>query len=98
MTPDRIKEIEHWLSMNAYHASDEKERGIVSDLRQLLEERKWRSIDSAPVDGTPILVGYDYGSYGMTIMRFDGVVECFSYRKPTHWRKLPSPPEQGEGM
>jgi NTP pyrophosphatase (non-canonical NTP hydrolase) len=36
MTPERIKEIELWLTMNEYHASDENERGIVSDMKRLV--------------------------------------------------------------
>jgi hypothetical protein len=63
----------------------------------------WQPIDTAPQDGTEILLSdadfvfsgeYDlnYGRFGM--FTHDGLVE---YQHPSHWMPLPGPPKAKEG-
>lgn len=62
----------------------------------------WRPIETAPRDGTVLLVwreserGYDHARMGTDW--FEGGVWQRSRRlmPPTHWMPLPSPPEDGE--
>lgn len=73
---------------------------------------EWRSIESAPRDGTPMLcylpkprlqsVGhFSIGTCKQTLNSrdmwvFGGSVFGFDAGKPTHWMPLPAPPEQEE--
>jgi hypothetical protein len=58
----------------------------------------WREIESAPKDGTYLLLceAYDDGSWNMVVGRWDGgwwSKEPFPH-EPTHWMPLPPPPTQ----
>jgi len=86
-----------------------KAKGIVGNPRPMLAEvlaSKWLPIESAPVDGTTVLLhgpGWlastcgewtDFGDGGDC-----GWAECGIgvYPQPTHWQPLPLPPTSEEG-
>ncbi len=60
----------------------------------------WRTIDSAPKDGTPFLVWRESNNTVCQVQHFDAfgrddqVIEPYSgkFWKATHWMPLPSPP------
>jgi hypothetical protein len=110
MDRDRIKEIEgligkleapepHWASGAVDLMED-----AASALRQLLEERKWKTIESAPKDGTEILIRGT--AYSMlvpdpitTVAKWDNGWwgnhhNAPDYTNVTHWMPLPAPPEE----
>ena len=60
---------------------------------------KWFSIESAPLDGTPVLVfdgevalAWYEGEFGWRSYHGDGDPRW----DPTHWMPLPDPPQQSE--
>lgn len=61
----------------------------------------WQPIESAPTDGTPILVTVAGGAYHASKAHWDerwrtwAVTDAPSYKlemTPTHWMRLPEPP------
>lgn len=71
----------------------------------LRAEREWRPIETAPKDGTEILLAFDEPLVGMNRGRVaqasltkmgDWSVPYFRRDPPTHWMPLPAPPG-GEG-
>ena len=66
----------------------------------------WQPIDTAPKDGTEILVYASFAgtrkpviatwlrSYGAWLLHNVGMAITLT---PTHWMMLPEPPEEGEG-
>lgn len=66
---------------------------------------EWKPIDSAPRDGTRILIHTaercEYcspGTVGMGVVHWDGVAwklleGIYARHRPTHWRHLPAPPD-----
>ncbi len=86
----------------------------VADLLRLLADRiaeleaaqGWQTMDSAPKDGTRILVLTKYGPFtghwaedveGMDGSWFvHGITEAVQQSEATHWLPLPTPPEESE--
>lgn len=76
------------------------------------EARRWRPIESAPKDGTPILVENDRGVHCVRWeaeeahgdASFDGWyvddgksnLRVLRGTEPTHWTPIPAPPKEGE--
>lgn len=67
---------------------------------------EWKTIDSAPKDGTAILAAYDFkdGSFGQVVVMWTRGDEVYPWKVmfgdnaiPTgripYWRKLPEPPK-----
>jgi len=69
---------------------------------------EWQPIETAPRDGTEVLIfearhsfGYDY-AVGKFVLRWDGDTiggwsnrnSSSAYNHPTHWQPLPLPPVQ----
>ena len=59
---------------------------------------EWQPIETAPRDGTDILVGYTTGE--ICILHFDAAtfawwdhLGAYEFPDPTHWMPLPPPPE-----
>lgn len=120
LPPERIAEIEkrhidnggndiEWVPgagfvLEAFDATYDDRAALLSHIRALEEEAKWRPIETAPKDGTPVLLFFPAGPH------HGGAIEgwWFSSPKeiddgwetiigtigePTHWRPLPDPPE-----
>lgn len=83
------------LSQLSY--SDERISEALTHAIEVLRADTWMPIDSAPRDGTRILL---HNKYGAGSGHFDKVWHChFAFNQgesPTHWRPLPKPPEKGE--
>jgi hypothetical protein len=67
------------------------------------EQRQWQPIETAPKDGTEVLVTYSKQGFVMQLVRFNrtfnyweskGEVELGLENNATHWMPLPTPPEQ----
>ena len=82
-------------------------RKLIADNERLLAENyrlrnglasEWRDIESAPKDGTWVLVGYDDMPKVMHVTQWIGAPHnCFrGSLKPTHWMPLPPPPQSYE--
>jgi hypothetical protein len=67
---------------------------------------EWQPIDTAPKNGTGIIVFY-YPKAGMAFAFWDGedflevsvasgIVGVAKQYKPTHWMPLPAPPKKGD--
>lgn len=67
-----------------------------SALRHLLNERKWRPIDSAPSDGERILVWSSRYPPSDQVQFRLALGEFWRREKvgPSHWMPLPLPPEE----
>ena len=81
--------------LNKLHEAEEI---VDSKLRELLPE--WRLIDTAPKDGTPILVldsifrrPWHYECEWNGIGWYHGFGDGWPDANPTHWMPLPQPPE-----
>jgi len=70
-------------------------------LAALAEEREWMPIEAAPRDGTKFLIWCPKSK--LSLMRFNSPIESETWSitgrswivpEPTHWRPLPTPPEQ----
>ena len=71
----------------------------------------WQPIETAPKDGTEVLVFWPYWSRKPFIAFYSGDVggwdgerclspthcEAYAERAPTHWMPLPEPPEESQG-
>lgn len=65
---------------------------------------KWQPIETAPKDGTEILVGADVACWGWRIELVYWVSKEGQWwtdsrglhYSPTHWRHLPKPPKESE--
>jgi hypothetical protein len=61
---------------------------------------EWRAIETAPTDGTPILISWRTGAYGEGHAAVDvswwAGAWCPYSRPATHWQHLPSPPPHEE--
>lgn len=58
------------------------------------EARRWKPIDSAPKDETPILALAKDWTFPDIVWR-DGAGWCHQ-SKPTHWTPIPAPPKEVE--
>lgn len=79
-----------------------------ADLRTILaalDEQDWRPIETAPRDGTAVLLWYKQKSHvaaywvsspwnGMWVSGTVGFLDCDNF---THWRPLPAPPVEVKG-
>ena len=55
---------------------------------------EWREIETAPHDGTNILVSHKGADWVFVARWFKGYWKANSvYCKPTHWMPLPEPPK-----
>ena len=112
MTPSRIKEIEELIEGLDGNSSQWAPlmREASTALRQLLEERRWKPIESAPKDRDILLCDsktadayavatFDIGTDGAKGMPLWMTADGAGYRLDAfdYWRELPSPPEEGEG-
>jgi hypothetical protein len=69
------------------------------------ERRRWRGIESAPKDGTPIFAWFD-GLEFATAVRYQPGDDLSDYvsiwdftpmaENPTHWTPIPAPPQEVE--
>ena len=65
------------------------------------ERAAWRGIETAPRDGTPILVAVAGGEFHASSAEWRNGVWCIQDTArmllvaPTHWRPLPAPPDGG---
>lgn len=60
------------------------------------ERWEWRPIETAPKDGTEILVWLSWGDYEITLWENDRWTwedRLSSQPEPTHWMPLPPPPD-----
>lgn len=76
---------------------DEALRAITRALAQ--QPEGWRSIETAPKDGTRVLICHT-GWYSPVVGRFElreWLDDEQMVRLPTHWMPLPAAPEPGEG-
>ena len=89
------------LPNNAYAWPGAPETFAAEAVRVLASH--WRSIDTAPNDGTPVLLGFPGNLHAMAghfEMEYWGELNSdfefvpFSVR-PTHWMHLPEPPGPG---
>lgn len=70
------------------------------ELEQLRAERKWRPIETAPRDGSPVLVfdgeHYAVGYWAPEIGEWWVSKKMRTTMLGTHWMPLPAPPETEE--
>ena len=68
------------------------------------DDREWQPIDTAPKDGTTILIcGHGSNGYFVADAKWDGVAFCLFHPDddahtshcyhPSHWMPLPEPPK-----
>ncbi len=73
-------------------------RLALNSARAACDESQWRGMDSAPTDGTTVLlwcVAYaEIGYYGRRGWRTDEGISLF----PSHWMPLPAAPEVKDGF
>lgn len=105
MTEDIQTRVQRWLQ--GYEGwADRQElldlaEPLIRDLLAAVEARQWQPIETAPKDGTPVLV-YDAnwcGNMGPRVTPAgwapytDGGGYWPGVTEPTHWQPLPAPPE-----
>lgn len=66
------------------------------------EEQGWMPIESAPQNGTDVLVCFNSGRGAILIARTPGTGQWWTggltrIQTPTHWQSLPAPPEVKQG-
>jgi hypothetical protein len=74
-------------------------RGVLA-LLDALEAREWRDIETAPKDGTRVLVAYDGRAWGayfkVGVFGPQWWAENGGILHPTHWQPLPPTPSPEE--
>ena len=68
---------------------------------ELREAAKWRPIETAPKDGTDILVAVPLARGDDWFITIDNLCEhgwSVTEGDATHWQPLPAPPDGGEGV
>jgi hypothetical protein len=117
MTPERIKEIEELVTM-LREAAERGEKGdgyarigntrafeAATALRQLLEERQWKPIESAPKDKEILALAREWEDGKRPILlrwfKYNGLEAWRDFENeslnPTHYMLPHLPPEEGEG-
>ena len=76
----------------------------IERLRTELAKHQWRTMDSAPMDGTYIMVwrpnegdGRHEAHVGIDCYLYSSWYHSRRYQQPTHWQPLPSPPGENDG-
>lgn len=73
----------------------------IQQLEAEIAAMQWRPIETAPKDGTPLLLLWPDAAEKMAVMWWDEYVENWlgyydginpGYQPPTHWMPLPPPP------
>ena len=104
LTEAKVREVAQFLKAGGWQAR-------ASDLKMLQElaehwlASQWQPIETAPRDGTEILLGYflEAGGGGRPSVAFwhdihkkwcgnEGLLNAEGYFSPTHWQPLPIPP------
>lgn len=81
-----------------------------SEAVKMVREMEWQPIETAPRDGTPVLILTNYGKMATAYSRERKVSDkdgseygWIDYMRPqhgygsvTHWMPLPTPPKEGE--
>lgn len=100
---ERLEEHAHWRNAVA-RTVPEKTAALLREAAAALREREWQSMDSAPKDGTQILVrgptagGGFYHDVTAWPVNWSGMwpTAYMAYadgNEPTAWMPLPTPPE-----
>jgi hypothetical protein len=88
-----VGRLQHWLGQEppgSFRAPD-----LFKAAAFIERHAVWRTMDSAPRDGTPILTwGPEFFAPTMNYWHNGG---WYDYGDPTHWQPLPSPPSKPEG-
>lgn len=77
---------------------------LLADFEELLKAQAWQPIETAPRDGTVVLVGFSCPKPYVCISKYlpldedqeiGGLWDCepFTGDEPTHWVPLPQPPQ-----
>lgn len=78
---------------------DARVQALLREAAELARRCEWRPIETAPKDGTRILVhvpGFGQEISAWSLRMATGEHEWFGLaRDPTHWMPLPEPPEVG---
>jgi len=89
-----------WSNELQSPVSADEVNGLVAEIRRLRAEREWRPIETAPKDGTRVLLWSKWDACAMTgayLYRNAGVGHEGWYATgtsvaPSHWMPLPEPP------
>lgn len=93
-----------WAQRDAEEREDEAEavEAVYKELNELRERCEWRPIESAPKDGTRVLLYRDLWMESMGVCFWDGVqcewrpVNGSCFPGSSHWMPLPEPPADQE--
>jgi hypothetical protein len=72
-------------------------QGLLLEVKRLNEALEWQPIETAPKDGTIVLLVIDHGKWGEKVwtgLWDDGWMVIYGKARnaPTHWMPLPAPP------
>ena len=88
--------------MRQGYAAHEEITRLRAEVERLRAEAEWQPIETAPKDGTRILVASKMGGVylvswwkGKRTARWDNGARPL-YSTPTHWHPLPAPPENSQ--